>query len=212
MFRNLFSRSFRSFSTLRQTTQRSASSAPLNSTSQASTRTTRIRARLDRWIVRSPRLFKPTLITLRDAPTSYLISFAILHELTAIVPLVSLTYTFHYYQWLPPYFAEGKWVTEGVEKFGRYFKRKGWMQDYDEVEVERETRKGRALDVEEGGVLGYWDRGDGMGRWLVEIATAYAVTKVLLPLRIGLSVFWAPAFARWTLIPITRALSKGVKR
>ena len=212
MFRKLFSQGPRFLSPLRQSTYRSASNSSPTATSQGSTRTTRIRARLDRWIVRSPRLFKPTLITLRDAPTSYLISFAILHELTAIVPLASLTYAFHYYQWLPPYFAEGKWVTEGVEKFGRYFKKKGWMQDYDEVEVERETREGRALDVEEGGILGYWDRGDGMGKWLVEIATAYAVTKVLLPLRIALSVYWAPGFARWTLIPVTRALSKGLKR
>ena len=212
MSRKLFPQGPRFFSPFRQITHRYASNSPLKATSQGNTRYTRIRARLDRWIVRSPRLFKPTLITLRDAPTSYLISFAILHELTAIVPLASLTYAFHYYRWLPPYFAEGKWVTEGVEKYGRYFRRKGWLQDYDQVEIERETKEGKALEIEGGGILGYWDRGNGTGRWLVELATAYAVTKVLLPLRIALSVLWAPGFARSTLIPITGLLRRGLKR
>ena len=87
------------------------------------------------------------------------------------------------------------------------------MRDYDEVEVERQTREGRALDVEEGGIMGYWESRGWDGQVACRRLPRHTpVTKVLLPLRIVLSVFWAPGFARWTLIPITRALSKGLKR
>jgi hypothetical protein len=41
-----------------------------------------------------------------------------------------------------------------------------------------------------------WHVGESGGRILVEVATAYAVTKVLLPVRILVSVWGTPWFAR----------------
>ncbi len=59
---------------------------------------------------------------------------------------------------------------------------------------------------------------------VVELATTYAVVKAMMPLRIGLSVYMAPWFARWVdmvyivfltrrfcVIPVT-ALFKRVKK
>lgn len=165
----------------------------------------RTRRRLDKWITRSPKFFKPTLVALRDAPASYIVSFAILHEITAVVPLFGLVWGFHYYRWLPPYFAEGKWVIEGVEKFGRYFRKKGWIEEKDEAQVEQETKKGHARQVHKR-MSPVWNKSEDAGRLLVETATAYAVVKLMLPLRIALSVWWAPAFARLTAIPIANAV------
>lgn len=76
---------------------------------------------------------------------THIASFLLLHELTAIVPLVGLAATFHYTGWLPPYISEGAWVKEGVEKFGRYFRRKGWLG-------EEGSWRGRGWGVGEGGV------------------------------------------------------------
>jgi Hypothetical protein FLILHELTA len=157
----------------------------------------RTRQRLDSWITRSPRFFKPTLSALRDAPASYIVSFAILHELTAVIPLAGLFWYFHHYRWLPPYFAEGKWAVEGVEKFGRYFRRKGWITEQEEAKVEEDTRTGRAKQVQKR-VSWFWDNGEHTSRVVVEAATAWAVIKMLLPLRIVLSVWWAPPFSRLT--------------
>jgi Hypothetical protein FLILHELTA len=157
----------------------------------------RTRSRLDRWITRSPKFFKPTLVALRDAPASYIVSFAVLHEITAVVPLIGLTWSFHRYEWLPPFFAEGKWAIEGVERFGRYFRRKGWIDAKEETIVEEETKLGRAKQVQKN-VSKVWNKSEDAGRLLVEVATAYAIVKVFLPLRIVLSVWWAPAFARFT--------------
>ncbi len=51
---------------------------------------------------------------------------------------------------------------------------------------------------------GVWSLGEGGARLLVEVATAYAVTKVLLPVRIVFSVWGTPGFARWAVVPVVR--------
>ena len=120
----------------------------------------------------------------------------ILHELTAIIPLVGLAATFHYTHWLPSWFAEGAWVLAAVEKFGKYFKRKGWIRSEDVVEAEAEVELRRRDKV--------WNVGEGGARVLVEVATAYTITKALLPVRIMFSVWGTPGFARWAVIPVIR--------
>ena len=83
----------------------------------------------------------------------------------------------------------------GVEKFGRYMRRKGWIDD-GEVMGE-DAKKGRL-----GSAGKWWGRGEGGVSIVVELATAYAVTKVLLPVRLVFSVWATPAFARWTVLPV----------
>lgn len=168
----------------------------------------RILASLDRWIARVPRFMQGPLISLRKAPVSYVVSFAILHELTAVVPLAALVAGFHYFRWLPSYFAEGKWIIEGVEKMGRWFRRRGWIGEKEEADVEAQTRAGKARMFEEqrDEVSKVWNKNEGRGRLLVEVATAYAIVKALVPLRLFLSALWAPWFATRVLSPVKRAL------
>jgi hypothetical protein len=153
------------------------------------------------------------LVSIRKSPASYIVSFAILHELTAIVPLVGLASAFHYYQWLPTAFAEGKWAVEGVEKIGRWFRRKGWIETTDEAWVETEAEAGRAVDVEAGAVYPQKQNkvrsADNTRRWIVEIGTAYAIVKFLVPVRLVLSAVWAPWFATRILIPVRRIARKA---
>ncbi|PSN74530.1 hypothetical protein BS50DRAFT_567353 [Corynespora cassiicola Philippines] len=154
--------------------------------------------RIERFNRRLPRFLHKYTNALATAPLSHITSFLILHEITAIVPLLGLAATFHYTHWLPPWFAEGTWVLQGVERFGKYFKRKGWIRSDEASEAEREVqvemrRRDHAWNIGEGGV-----------RLVVEFATAYAVTKMLLPLRIVLSVWGTPWFARRTVVPLGR--------
>lgn len=161
-----------------------------------------------RLVARTPRFLRPTLTALHNAPVTHVTAFLILHEITAIVPLFGLAGAFHYYNWLPPYFAEGAWVVAGVEKFGRYFRRKGWIGAEEEAETEREARAGMPANEMKTRGLKWWNRGEGGTRLVVEFATAYAVTKALLPLRLVLSVWGAPWFARWTVVPVGNALKQ----
>jgi hypothetical protein len=129
-------------------------------------------------------------------------SFLILHELTAIVPLVGLAATFHYTDYLPPYISDSDWVKEGVEKFGRYFRRKGWFQ-------EAASDDGESVDGD--GTEGGWNVSDRGVKIVLEVATAWAVTKALLPLRLVGSVWATPWFARVFVLPVTRVVGSVFK-
>jgi Hypothetical protein FLILHELTA len=166
-----------------------------------------------RIIKRTPKFLRPTVSALHNAPVTHITAFLLLHEITAILPLFGLAGAFHYYKWLPTYFSEGQWVVSGVNRFGRYFKRKGWIGEVDETEARARIRQGQNdQDGEEMGGSDSWKSGRSGVRWVVEFATAYAVVKALLPLRIMISVWGAPWFARWTVTPVKKAFGRLFSR
>lgn len=147
------------------------------------TTTTTPKDRVSRLESRLPRFLSRILVPLRNAPISHISAFLILHELTAVIPLFGLAGAFHYFNWLPPYISDLKWFKDGTERFGNYARKKGWVKE--------ESRGGR-----------WFGRGESGVRVIVELATAYAIVKVLLPLRLVLSVWATPWFARWTVLPV----------
>lgn len=152
---------------------------------------------------------RPTVTALHNAPVAHITAFLLLHELTAIVPLFGLAGAFHYYHWLPPYFADGAWVVSGIDKFGKYFKRKGWIGAGEKDVLEQRAHDGEELmRIDNTKEMKWWNREDGGMRWVVEFATAYALVKALLPLRIVVSVWGAPWVARWSVIPCSSAFKR----
>lgn len=123
-------------------------------------------------------------------------SFLILHELTAIVPLFALFGLFHYTTYAPVgYMTQhfGEYVQSGVSRFEKYFKRKGWFgfqKDQDTVDAGEKVVGHQTQDV-----LERASSGDDKYKILVEVALAYSITKALLPLRIVGSVWATPWFA-----------------
>ncbi|KAL0943464.1 uncharacterized protein CTRU02_201352 [Colletotrichum truncatum] len=84
----------------------------------------------ERILDRVPTRFQRYTSGLRKAPLSHIIAFLILHEITAIVPLLGLFGLFHYTNFLPLEYVTGHWagyVRDGVGKAERYFSRKGWF-------------------------------------------------------------------------------------
>lgn len=83
-------------------------------------------------------------------------------------------------------------VREGVGRFERYFRRKGWFGfGAEDVNLD----KGGAATEDGDAVLEKWEDSDGKYKIVVEIGLAYAITKVLLPVRIMASVWATPWFA-----------------
>ena len=110
----------------------------------------RTRSRVERIVSRLPRFLRQYTTPLVNAPLTHISAFLLLHELTAVIPLLGLAGIFHYTQWMPPYVSEGKWVSDGVERFGNYFRRKGW------------------LGHEQASRYRWWGRGEGGVRIVVE--------------------------------------------
>ncbi len=164
---------------------------------------------------------------LKDAPVSHVVAFLILHEITAVVPLFGLFGLFHYAgsasssssssssssndngsKFVPlDYMMDhyGAQVADGVRRFEKYFRRKGWFgfgQDDgasvgDAIENTESSRGSQAADeaAAEATVRQRWASADAKYRIVVEVGLAYAITKVLLPVRIAASLWATPWFA-----------------
>lgn len=157
-------------------------------------------SRLDRLTSKLPRRLQKYTNGLRNAPVSHVVSFMILHEITAIVPLFGLFGLFHYTNYVPlSYMTEhfGEYVQGGVERFEKYFKRKGWFGfgQEDSNTSAQPTSGAAAQNAHVEDAVQRWQNGEQKYRILVEVALAYAITKALLPVRIIGSVWATPWFA-----------------
>ncbi|PGH32377.1 hypothetical protein GX50_04857 [[Emmonsia] crescens] len=170
----------------------------------------RLRSRLQTFNNRLPRFLRSYTTPLLNAPVTHITSFLILHEITAIVPLLGLTGAFHYWGWIPA-LGDGT-VDEGVRKFGRWLRKKGWVEGEAEVQAEAGPEMGMGTTVADGGKgRGNTDTDKGV-RLILEFATAYAITKAMLPVRIALSVWATPWFARGVLGPVGRGVGRVFSR
>ncbi|RDW84769.1 hypothetical protein BP6252_02359 [Coleophoma cylindrospora] len=135
--------------------------------------------RLNKILAAVPKPLRKYTDPLRDAPKTTILTFLVLHEITAIVPLFGFAGLFHYTEWIPSSFADGTYV----DKFARYFRRKKWFgftdEQQEDAQVHMEMQNGQQVWMGEAG-----------RRILIEVAAAYALTKVLLPVRI-LGCVWA---------------------
>lgn len=86
----------------------------------------------------------------------------------------------------------GDYFQSGVARFERYFAKKGWF-GFSSEDL-REGEKGGSQEMTDEAVE-RWQSGEQKYRILVEVALAYAITKVLIPLRIVVSVSATPWFA-----------------
>lgn len=115
-----------------------------------------------------------------------------------MVPLFALVGAFHYGGWLPASFVnrdgqpedgeEGSAFDQGVVRFGKWLRKKGWV---DSEDVGTAVAGGGGGSGSKGGV-----------RLVLEFATAYAITKALLPVRLIGSVWATPWFARVVVVPV----------
>lgn len=153
---------------------------------------------------------------------SLILSFGIVHELTALIPLVGVFYTSRalgigegiirtVVADTETNATSGEEGYEGAVRWGKV-KVRGWVEEGDKWA----ERVGRRY-----GVFGYEKRRPGeeevysdsesgnrhrIAGDVANAVVAYGVTKALLPVRIGVSMYLAPAFSRGVLDPARRAV------
>lgn len=159
-------------------------------------------SRLRRFNDRLPRFLRAYTTPLLGAPVTHVTSFLILHEITAIVPLFGLVASFHYGAWMPDLSAgtgENNPFDEGAARFGRWLRKKGWVDESDvNIVAEHEVSSLKRSRAEEHSGI----------RLVLEFATAYTITKALLPVRIVASAWATPWFARTVLTPANNVAKK----
>ena len=133
-----------------------------------------------------PRFLRRYTTPLLAAPVSHVTAFLVLHELTAVVPLVALAAAFHWGGWLP--LADSEAARRAVDKWSRYARRKGWLRDGDGPPPTEGGGDAPSASRAGGGAGARW-------RVVLEVASAWAVVKVLMPVRIVGCVWATPWFA-----------------
>ncbi|KAG2341546.1 hypothetical protein BDR05DRAFT_976884 [Suillus weaverae] len=137
---------------------------------------------------------------------SLLVSFAILHELTAIVPIVGIFYTARS-------LGAGERVVNAIA-----LNRDGSVDDQSWVNTQLRSwvdegeqwagRVGRRYGIfgfEKGEVVDHTQTSHLSGKVAGDVANAvlaYGAVKALLPIRIGLSLYFCPMFSRAVVEPI----------
>ncbi|PWY79625.1 hypothetical protein BO70DRAFT_254765, partial [Aspergillus heteromorphus CBS 117.55] len=147
----------------------------------------KVRLRLSRLNDSLPPLLRKYTTPLLEAPSAHIMSFVLLHELTAIVPMLGLWADFHYNGRLPDLTSNASFQ-EKTQKLGNYLRKKGWVEDAD------------VDSANSAGVVGGDNEGKGV-RLILEVAAAYTIVKALMPLRVVVSVWATPWFARTVLVP-----------
>lgn len=168
-------------------------------------------SRIDRITSKLPRSLQKYTTGLRNAPVSHVVSFLILHELTAIVPLFGLFGLFHYTDYTPvTYMTDhfGSYVQTGIVRFERYFKRKGWF-GFSQEETTSPDGQDEESRPQVEDAMDAWRSGDPKYKILVEVALAYAITKALLPIRLIGSV-WATPWCANTFMRIRKSFTRKV--
>lgn len=184
-----------------RTPRRNLSSPPQPAPSSSKVSQSRLRQLNDRL----PRFLRAYTAPLLGAPVAHITSFLILHEFTAVLPLFGLVGAFHYGNWMPDLTSstgENNAFDEGAARFGRWLRKKGWVDESDVSTVADHEATGLApREKQRAGV-----------RLVLEFATAYAITKALLPFRLAASAWATPWFARTVLAPTTRLARRLVRK
>ncbi|KAJ3075626.1 hypothetical protein HDU98_003922 [Podochytrium sp. JEL0797] len=117
----------------------------------------------------------------RTAPASHLTAFLLLHELTALLPLPAIYYTLQSTNLHVPIPQD---VMQQAElKIDKVMTRYGWGRPDPNGGVEKT-------------------------RMVMDMATSYAFVKVLMPVRLGVSMALTPWFARRAIVPMRDMFTK----
>lgn len=114
------------------------------------------------------------------APFLHVTAFLILHEISAIVPLIGIWYIIHHYGWTPPLDLP-LWA---IERGLKILDSSMTQFNYESYNIHDKVK------------------------FIMEGAYAFVIVKFLLPLRLIFSILLMPWFAKWFILPFSRLFKK----
>lgn len=131
---------------------------------------------------RVPKFLRNYTAKFVNAPFSHLIAFVVLHELTAIVPLIGIWYYLHQHPGFIPLDLPQWALTKGAKVIDSAMGQFDWsFNTSDKLSV------------------------------IMEGAYAFTIVKLFLPVRVVISLWGMPWFAKWFVLPITNLFSNWKK-
>lgn len=134
---------------------------------------------------RIPKFLQPFTTRFINAPILHVTSFLILHELTAVVPLVGLWYVFHQN---PGYIPNLDFAALGLDKITEMLDKSMAKFDFSDYSLNEKAN------------------------FIIEGAYAYIVVKTLAPIRIFVSLSLMPFFSRWFVVPFNKGIKSIFSR
>lgn len=134
---------------------------------------------------RIPKFLRPFTTRFINAPILHVTSFLVLHELTAVVPLVGLWYVFHEY---PSYVPNLDFAALGLDKITEILDKSMARFDFSDYSLNEKAN------------------------FIIEGAYAYIVVKTLAPIRIFVSLSLMPSFSKWFVVPFNNGMKRIFKR
>lgn len=131
-----------------------------------------------------PRFLHPWTKQFVNAPISHVTSFLILHEITAIVPLVGIWYLFHHYNWMIPMDLPHWAIQKGTAVIDKSMAR----FDFGDYSLQEKAR------------------------FIMEGAYSYVLVKAMFPVRLFFSLTMMPFFAKYVVIPSTGIFRRLFKK
>lgn len=131
---------------------------------------------------RVPKFLRNYTAKFVNAPFSHLIAFIVLHEITAIVPLIGIWYYLHQHPGFIPLDLPQWALTKGAKVIDSAMGQFDWsFNTSDKLAV------------------------------IMEGAYAFTIVKLFLPVRVIISLWGMPWFAKWFVLPITNLFSNWKK-
>ncbi|KAG7192313.1 uncharacterized protein KQ657_002032 [Scheffersomyces spartinae] len=133
---------------------------------------------------RVPKFMHQYVTQFANAPFSHVTAFVILHELTAIVPLVGIWYGLHNYVDHSSAIFAADLPSFAMDKASALVDKCLDLAGIAQISLQEKTRL------------------------VMEGAYSYAIVKALFPVRVMISLWGMPYFARWFVLPFTKMFSK----
>lgn len=134
----------------------------------------------DRILAKFPRFLRPYAMRFATAPFLHVTAFLILHEISAIVPLIGIWYLIHHYGWNPPLDLP-LWA---IERGLKILDSSMTQFNYESYNIHDKVQ------------------------FIMEGAYAFVIVKFMLPLRLMFSILFMPWFAKWFILPFSRIFRK----
>ncbi|KAI5957538.1 hypothetical protein KGF57_003232 [Candida theae] len=131
---------------------------------------------------RVPKFLRNYTAKFVNAPFSHLVAFIVLHELTAVIPLIGIWYYLHQHPGFIPLDLPQWALTKGAKVIDSAMGQFDWsFNTSDKLSV------------------------------IMEGAYAFTIVKLFLPVRVVISLWGMPWFAKWFVLPITNLFGNWKK-